>query len=212
MELKEIHLVGFKSFADKTIIRFDEDIPDVFTFGQTVQIPFVRAFDVLSPHVDILVTLRTPSGKYIYKSQVLEEGMSFVIDSYGIYNLKVEAKDSANRRQDASFTISAKDAIAPTVVLTIADTMELKVGDTLQVGDLESYAILQDNRDSEPALTVMVITPEHEIVPLRKPFSEDDEYATSSYTFKKAGTYVLRYYVTDISYNSAWKDVTVVVK
>ena len=26
MDLKEIHLVGFKSFADKTVIRFDEGV------------------------------------------------------------------------------------------------------------------------------------------------------------------------------------------
>jgi hypothetical protein len=90
--------------------------------------------------------------------------------------------------------------------------MELKIGAALLVKDLEKYAILQDNRDSAPLLTVMVITPEHEIVPLRQRLSEDDKLAVEGYTFIKAGTYLLRYYVTDASYNATWKDVTVVVK
>jgi hypothetical protein len=202
------------SFEDaiRPQIRLDEDIPDEFVFGQTVKIPYARAFDVLSPHVDVKVTLKTPQGKYIYKAEVVTEDMSFVLDSYGAYSLKFEAKDSAGRPQSASYTIAAKDTVAPTVVLTCADSMELKIGATLLVKDLEKYAILQDNRDSAPLLTVMVITPEHEIVPLRQRLSEDDKLAVEDYTFIKAGTYLLRYYVTDASYNATWKDVTVVVK
>ena len=110
-------------------IYLDEDVADEYKIGQRVAIPYARAYDVLSPHVDVLVTLCDSDGNYLINNEVVKENMSFILTSYGSYTLTYSAKDAAGRPQTAVYTISAKDSLAPTLSLKSEANMTKKVGD-----------------------------------------------------------------------------------
>ena len=184
-------------------IYLDEDVADEYKIGQRVAIPYARAYDVLSPHVDVLVTLCDSDGNYLINNEVVKENMSFILTSYGAYTLTYSAKDAAGRPQTAVYTISAKDSLAPTLSLKSEANMSKKVGDRVTFEELYANAIVQDENDTNPQLYVMIIAPNYSMTVLSS--------KNSSFLFDKAGTYYIRWYAIDYSYNAVWKDVTVKV-
>ena len=129
--------------------------------------------------------------------------MSFTLTSYGSYTLTYSAKDAAGRPQTAVYTISAKDSLAPTLSLKSEANMSKKVGDRVTFEELYANAIVQDENDTNPQLYVMIIAPNYSMTVLSS--------KNSSFLFDKAGTYYIRWYAIDYSYNAVWKDVTVKV-
>ena len=184
-------------------IYLDEDIADEYKLGQKVCIPYARAYDVLSPHVDVLVSLIDPNGDYLFKNEVARKDMYFNLTSYGVYTLTFYAKDAAGRSQTETYTISAKDSLAPTLVVKSKDVLNMKVGNSVTLKDLQAKAIIQDEYDTEPQLYVMVIAPNYLITVLTE--------ENPKFVFEKAGTYYIRWYAMDSNYNAVWKDVTVKV-
>lgn len=184
-------------------IYLDQDIADEYKIGQKVVIPYARAYDVLSPHIDVLVSLCDPDGNYLIYDEVVNDNMSFTLNSYGAYTLTYSAKDAAGRPQSVVYTISAKDSLAPTLSLKADADLSLSVGDSITYEVLYANAIVQDENDVNPQLYVMIISPNYSMTVLSS--------KTNIFVFDKAGTYYIRWYATDYSYNAVWKDVTVQV-
>lgn len=184
-------------------IYLDEDIADEYKLGQKVVIPYARAYDALSPHVDVLVSVVAPNGDYLFKNQVARKDMFFDMTSYGPYTITFYAKDAAGRFQTETYTISAKDSLAPTLMVNSKDVLNMKVGSSVTLNELKAKAIIQDERDTSPQLYVMIIAPNYLMTVLTE--------QAPKYVFEKSGTYYIRWYAIDSNYNAIWKDVTVKV-
>lgn len=184
-------------------IYLDQDIADEYKIGQKVVIPYARAYDVLSPHIDVLVSLCDSEGNYLIYNEVVKENMSFILSSYGAYTLTYSAKDAAGRPQSVVYTISAKDSLTPTLSLKSEANLSKKVGESVTFEELSANAIVQDENDTSPQLYVMIIAPNYSMTVLSS--------KNNSFVFDKAGTYYIRWYAIDYSYNAVWKDVTVKV-
>lgn len=212
-------LLPFKDEIRSTIL-LDKDVPDTFKIGQTVEIPYACAYDVLSPCVDVKVSLRTPNGTYLYKEVLSEKGMSFKLDSYGRYTLTYEAKDGSGKTTLLSYTIRATDTLAPDVVVLSKSQVTVKVGEALTI----PKAVVTDDRDIEPRLFVMIVKPDATLLTLGEydfesgkvltyeTDSNDQRVAVTKYTFSQKGTYSIRYYALDSEYNVTIVDVSVRVK
>ena len=147
----------------------------------------------MSPHIGVTVTLTAPDGTQIYSDAPSVRGMSFVIESYGIYRLSFYAEDRAGRMKLDSFTISAEDLIAPTVTLASYETLTGKVGKSVKLPEVT----VLDNYDAAPKLSVFAV----------------DQAGTYSlieggnFTPETKGRYTIRFYAYDANYNVAITDI-----
>ena len=174
-------------------LEYEEDMPERFTLNQRVRLPYVTAYDNMSPHIGVTVTLTAPDGTQIYSDAPSVRGMSFVIESYGIYRLSFYAEDRAGRMKLDSFTISAEDLIAPTVTLASYETLTGKVGKSVKLPEVT----VLDNYDAAPKLSVFAV----------------DQAGTYSlieggkFTPETKGRYTIRFYAYDANYNVAITDI-----
>ena len=183
-------------------IFLEEDIPDKFSFRQTVEIPYAEAFDALSPYIQTYVTLCAPDGTYIYQNEPCVRGMRFVIEQYGNYSLTYTAKDVGKNPTDVDYTIAAKDVIAPTVVVSGRDELSCSAGRKMNI----PQAVVQDNNDQSPRLFIMIMKPDYSMITLGERTAEN---TISSYTFAQKGKYRIRYYAVDGNYNVTIVDILV---
>ena len=180
-------------------IFLEKDIPDKFRYRETVEIPYAEAYDALSPYIQTYVTLCAPDGRYIYKDEPCVRGMKFVIESYGNYRLTYTARDTQKNPTNINYTISAKDTIAPTIVVSGREQLSCSAGEKINI----PQAVLQDNNDKAPRLFIMIVKPDYSIITLGEQTSENK---ISSYTFAQKGKYRIRYYAVDGSYNATIVD------
>ena len=156
--------------------------------------------------MEVFVSLQKPNGEYVYRDTKLENDMSFQIESYGTYRLRYYTKDDNGNQAEKIYTIAAKDAYAPTLLYNGKDSIMLSVGEQINYTSALSNVIVLDERDENPQVFVLVISPELSVETLT------ETGAVSTYTFERKGTYCLRYYAMDSYYNVTTKDVTIVVK
>lgn len=101
-------------------IVLSSDLPDRYTLNQRVQIPSAAAYDVLSPYVEVTVSLQGPDGSMIFDNQPVSEGMAFTVSEYGSYFLEYRATDASGLGATRSYTIAARDYTPPTIALSAA--------------------------------------------------------------------------------------------
>ncbi len=179
--------------------EYQEDMPERFALNQRVRIPYVRAYDNLSPYVEVFVTLTAPDGGKIYDNALCEEGMSFVIENYGKYYLSYYAADKAGKFKLDSYTIQAEDLIAPTITLSSDEPLSGK-GNRVAI-TLPDVKVL-DNYDENPVLKIFAVDAYGEYTAL-----EGDRFVPP-----QAGRYIIRYYAYDANYNVTIKDIVCNVK
>ena len=124
---------------------------------------------------------------------------AFKANEYGTYVISYLVKDSANRKQGYSYTVSVVDMVAPVI------TTDMKNG-TASLGDKLTFsknATAKDDRDGSVAVYVYVICPDYQILDLN---NEDCFYA------KEKGTYTVRYMALDSEGNTTYKDFEIVVE
>lgn len=195
-------MMPFEDIIDPTIV-FSSDIKDAYFINQTVEVPAATGYDVLSPYVAVYVTVKDPDGTKIYDNVLATEGLSFELESRGRYTITYEAEDSSENSTRKPFTIRAKDDTAPTVTIS-ATKLQGKVGEKVTL----PTALVLDDIDQEPRLYIMIVTPHATIVTLGE---RTNENAIDSYTFTEKGTYYIRYYALDASYNVTMTDIPVVI-
>lgn len=182
-------------------IFLDKNVPDSLKRGQVVEIPYARAYDVLTPSVETVFTLTAPDGKKLFQKAKMEKGLTFVAEQYGKYQLSYIAVDGAGNRTTVQFSMKLMDTVSPTVTVSVAK-LTMKVDDQLHVPTF----ICQDNTDPSPRLFLYVIEPNETIVSLGTPETQ------TVYKPTRAGEYTLVYYAVDKNYNVTVKTVSVTVQ
>ena len=191
----------FVDVIEPTIMLLS-DVRNDYQLDEVVTVPAAMGFDLLTPNVDVYVTVQTPSGRKIYDKEPATKDLNFVLDSQGTYRITYEATDGENS-STKPYTIRAKDVLAPTIAVS---TTELKgnVGKALTI----PKAVLLDNMDQNPRLCIMIVTPRGTIITLGE---RTEKNAIDSYTFTEKGKYYIRYCAFDSTYNMDFTDIPVVI-
>lgn len=181
-------------------IVLSSDLPDRYTLNQRVQIPYAAAYDVLSPYVEVTVSLQGPDGSMIFDNQPVSEGMAFTVSEYGSYFLEYRATDASGLGATRSYTIAARDYTPPTIALS-ATSLTGRVGQAVTLPD----AVVQDERDTAPKLFVIVFDPSGVSSVL-------GEGVVSEYTPTVSGTHRILFCVIDSNNNMTMASVTLEVE
>lgn len=151
------------------------------------------------------VMVQAPNGTVIYNYEPLQAGMSFVVEQYGNYYVRYTAKDASGNTFTSSYSVSAADTTAPTLVLSDSSDRTGKAGKAVSIPS----AIVQDDRDTAPRLFIIVIQPDTSAMKLGEVTAEN---TIEEFTPSAAGKYTVVYYAIDADYNATVKTVTVVVE
>ena len=191
----------FEDIMEPTIV-LSSDVRNDYQLDEVVTVPSAIGFDLLTPNVDVYVTVQSPSGRKIYDKEPATEDLTFVLDSQGKYTITYEAEDAENGTRKV-YTIRAKDLLAPTIAIS-ATELQGNVGKELTI----PKAVLLDNMDQNPRLSIMIVTPRGTIVALGE---RTEENPIASYTFTEKGKYYIRYCAFDDVYNMSLTDIPVVI-
>ena len=188
--------------VSKPQIVLSEDVRSDYILNDVVEVPSAMGFDVITPNVDVYVTVKTPSGRVIYDKVLATEALYFVLDSQGKYTITYEAEDADNGTRKV-YTIQANDVTAPTIAVSVTE-LNARVNQEITLPN----AVLLDDMDQNPRLCIMIITPSATIITLGEPTEQEP---INSYTFTEKGTYYIRYCAFDSTYNMGITDIPVIV-
>ena len=191
-------------FTDTAVplIVLESDVRNDYLLNQTVEVPAAMGCDVITPYVEVFVTVKKPNGSLIYDRVLATETLTFVLDSQGRYTITYEAEDADNGARKV-YTIRAKDVTAPTIAVS-ASELQGKVNKSIAL----PKAVLLDDVDVNPRLYIMIVTPRATIISLGE---RTEDNAIDSYTFTEKGTYYIRYCAFDSTYNMGIVDIPVVI-
>ena len=197
---------NLRGFTDvvSPLLFLDSDFPERFSFNQRVEIPFARAFDVLTPYMEVQVIVTAPDETEIF-NQKIEEGMAFTISSYGEYRITYKTTDAGGNSLSREYEISAGDYIAPTIALDDYSDLSGTAGEEVSLPS----AIVQDERDESPKLFIMVVSPNQKMQLLGEVTAENP---LDSYVPQEKGEYRILYYAVDSNYNVTIETIRLIVK
>ncbi len=186
----------------KPQIVLSEDVRNNYILNDVVEVPSAMGFDVITPNIDVYVTVKSPSGRVLYDRVLATESLYFILDSQGRYTITYEAEDADNGTRKV-YTIKANDVTAPTIAVSVSE-LNVRVNQTISLPN----AVLLDDMDQDPRLCIMIIMPSSTIITLGEPTEAEP---IDSYTFTEKGTYYIRYCAFDSTYNIGITDIPVVV-
>lgn len=193
--------IPFEDTSEPMIV-LSKDVRNDYLLNQMVEVPAAMGFDLVTPNVDVYVTVKSPSGRIIYNRVPANEDLYFLLESQGKYSIIYEAADADNDTRKV-YTIKAKDVTPPTIAVS-ATKLTGKVGKAVTI----PKAVLLDDVDQNPRLYIMIITPQATITTLGE---RTEENPINSCIFLAKGTYYIRYYAYDSTYNGAYLDIPVVI-
>ena len=173
----------------------DGNVPLTIEEGSSLNVPRVIAQDVLSSQVSVSVSIKLKKQVLVQRDDNKE--FSFTFDQIGTYILVFTVTDAAGKVSKPTFYISTVEYEAPTLILegTIPTEIQLDKVYTLPA------ATAKDNVTQDPTIHIFIIDPDFEMV----------QIFDNKFTPEKAGTYIVRYYVTDQFNNYVLKDYVVKV-
>lgn len=200
----EYKLMDFYDLANPLMV-LEGSLPTGLVLGQTVAIPAVHAYDALSPYTEVRVTVQSPDGSVVFADELYRDGLTFTVETYGLYYIRYVATDATGNTSQATYTIGASDTTAPTIALSGYDELHGKAGKTVSIPN----AIVQDDRDEAPRLFLYVVGPDAAVEVLGEVTAEN---AIAGFTPASAGRYTIVYYAIDADYNASVVTVSVTVE
>lgn len=183
-------------------VEFSEQIQAEYDIGESIVLPAILAGDVLSPVVDVKVSVRLPDKTYLYRNSSLQNPISITFESYGYYQIQFQTMDGNYNEGQTTFRILVADKTPPEVSFVKAGDLTFKKGASYTVPNIE----VSDNSGvDEAALScyIYLFTPDVEYI-----LVEQGE----KIVLDKTGTYRLIAYVMDEEGNSATTSLTLEVK
>lgn len=183
------------------------------TFGSALVLSKASVADVLDPNATISLTVNDPDGNVILNKASADVNRTLTLEKYGTYVLTYEAIDSAGKKNSQTYNIISYDNVKPVIEIKGTVKTSYRVGDKLKVNEVRAT----DNVSAPEDMTVYVMVTEHytnkvETYVVSEYGTKDSSTDTTNvFTFKKAGTYTLRFYVRDAAYNFAQATFTVTV-
>lgn len=142
----------------------------------------LTAFDLFDDDVNIKINVVAPDKSTVYTGP-LTENYSFTPTMYGQYNVYYIAYDSSNCTRETKCVVNVIDRIAPTIS-TVSIPEKVKVGETITF----TAAEITDNHSEYVATWIYVTYGNFQRITLDK---------DNKFTFKNAGTYVVKYGAED---------------
>lgn len=184
----EPSLVGI---ADEVAQKHEAFVGDKYTFAD------LQAFDVLdNAYCDIYVTVRGPSSTVPTYSDALVKGHTIELTQAGTYTVIYSAKDAAGNPTSQTCYILVKEFNAPAIAvenMITSATVGTKV--TLPT------ATVTDDTSALAQITTYIYVIDAN--------GQRETVIENEYTFRKAGTYTVRYVAVDNSGNRAVAEYTV---
>ena len=140
----------------------------------------------------------TDNSGRIMKNASCDGEYAFTTKEYGTYVISYLVKDSANRKQGYTYTVSVVDMTGPVITTSMSDK-KASLGDKVTF----ATATATDNLDGNLQVYVYVICPNYQLIDVN---GEDCFYA------REKGTYIVRYMALDSEGNTTYKDFSVVVE
>lgn len=155
-------------------------------FGNEIEIPKMRLFDVLSTPKKAFMTVSSLSGKTVYSGEA--KALRFTADEYGYYYVKY-FETAAMKKAVGSYVFRVIDDVSPVITLKGELESEIKLGKRYSLPEFS----VTDNFDAEPT----VFTVAHHLNSGRKTVIAD-----GNYTFDRAGKYRIEIVAIDKSGNT----------
>lgn len=187
----------FSDVAGPKVVLSEPLIWDA-TYGESVILPFAKAYDEFSSHMEVFVSVEAQDGTVIYDYEALTEGLSFKASSYGEYYVTYYAKDASGNWGSNSNTVYVRDVTAPIIKSSAPSVTTCKVGATLSF----KAATASDNLDDKVEVYTFILDTRARL---------NDITESGKYTFSRAGKYVLRYCTIDAYGNVAYTDYEITV-
>ena len=195
----------FKFDKAKPVAIFNGNFPTVtlYAMGDTVQLPSVRAYDILNSVKSITVSITSPGGKSgdIYSATVNGSQMDAIAvtpTSYGQYAVSYIIEDTVGNKTEVYKYFMIIDMQAPVINVQGNVPATVKVGDTISL----PTATVSDNVQNDVEYCIAVQAPNGFTYLLN----------SNSYVFKDAGVYYVKYIAEDESCNIAVVEFVVTVK
>ena len=171
---------------------------NVSYIGQTVELPLMKAYDLLDSSVVVFLRITAPDKTVVFSGEMTK---SYILktDKYGTYNVRYIASDSAGNAKPLVCSVYCMDITPPEIEVGKMPS-SVRVGETLTLPE----ATITDNAAAkEKILSYVYVCYGNNIRTL---------VTTGSYTFKEAGEYIIRYVAYDEFENYAIAEFTVICK
>lgn len=167
--------------------------------GKTFEIPATFAYDMLSYGSTVSVSVKSPDGTVILTADDLSNGVNFVTEQTGKYQLTFTAKDTSGNQLRARYFVHSYDDVSPVI------TVKKSVKSTITVGSSVTIpkATVKDNIDESCSLTVFVRN--------LNDYNVEEVTMNKKYKFTAVGTYEITYLACDSDYNFTELVITVKV-
>lgn len=214
-------LFGSNYFDAPPVVLFKERMINEQDINTEAKIPVVDVYDILG-EATVTVTVKAPDGSYKLNNLDATQKHTFMLDSFGGYNVFYNARDNFNNEETYTRKITVYDNVAPVLTVNSKLKNSYKINSKIKIPE---YTV-SDNSNSY-AVSVFVILPNDEERILLKDIngtvtsylSKDNEIYNASFkvddrTFKAElyGTYTLRFVAYDDAYNKTVQEITFVVK
>ena len=170
----------------------------MLSFGELVRIPYAKAYDVLSPYVEVTFSVSFPNGGNAYKDEPMSANKTFYATEYGRYVLSYRSSDAAGNVTEITYDIDVLDKKAPSISYAGKSEYRISAGKTMKILSAKAF----DSVDDNPTLRIFVIDIDYNF---------HDVTETKEYKFTERGEYIIRYFAYDDCYNIAMIDVSVTV-
>lgn len=197
----KLYEIGFQkingAYTDNNvpvIVKGDYTAVSVTELGYSVVIPKLKTFDLYDSNIVLKLKVTSPSDEVVFYD-VLDKDYILLAKEIGIYDIKYEAIDSANKVGSLIGNVKVVDRTAPEIKVSNVKT-SVKVGDKAKF----PAAVITDDSD---CLTWIYIT-----------YGNFERYTVTdgTFKFKKAGVYTVKYGAMDADGNRTIVEYQVVCK
>ena len=173
------------------------------TVGDVISTGTASAYDILSGVTDVLVSVKSPSGKYVQsltnkeiKNLSAATEYKFRCTETGSYEISFVSTDASGRKGTARKLVNVVDETPPSVIVNGSISKSISVGTTLNI---PAATVMNGNNCT---ISIMIYDPDKAIY---------TTVTNGTYTFNRRGTFIVRYFVFDQFYNCVILDYTVTV-
>ena len=200
---------GFKDTETPKIVLAD-DLKLKYLMGDTVNVPFAYAYDDLSSHLDVKVTVYDPDYNVIdgLNDVPVRKGLSFKIQKPDYYTITYTTTDASGREGRLVISAKAIDNSPPTVFVVKDEALRVKAGQRVAIPEVQ---ILDDVDDAEKLeVYYLLIDSDYgqRFIGKQNEYEPIEDFVSPS----KKGRYTLRIVAEDTSHNKGFADITVIVE
>lgn len=166
-------------------------------FGSIAKLPAARLFDELTPCMDVWLTVTSPSGKTLLNRVPGGQENRIEISERGAYLVEYTGEDGAGNVLYSSYVVRSEDITAPTIALFESEVW-CRAGEEVILPE----AIVQDDVDERVSFMIFAVNSRSETVIVEN----------GRFTPERAGSYIIRYFAMDSSYNCTILEISLIAE